>query len=359
MALLSDFDPPSSQKTQEAKNQNLRSANPVRTLMTNSGNFKTLLVFFSKMLASIVTLLSNWYKNNSKFIPHTAILLLLAIVLVSNFTQTVMANSFFLDFTTPNPDEEAAVVEEVDQYTALIKNDPILLEQYFNAQASPDGFAANIASVSTQVTSRTEPLPDNSSSQTTYFVKNGDTLSEIAMVFDVKTSTLKYINDLDSADAIKPGMKLKIPPKGYEVASSLIAKREAEKRSKLALSSRNTVARETSASRINNRPGSSSNGYAYGYCTYYVAIKRYVPGGWGNANRWFSSAKRSGYATGSAPAVGAIMVSGESGLGHVAYVERVNNDGTFVVSEMNAPRWNRISTRTIRTGYGKIVGFIY
>jgi surface antigen len=363
MSLLSDLEPPSSKQTEEIKNHNSKIKNPISSLITNFGNLKTILVIFSDKTVRLRTSFSSIYKSNSKFIPHIAILLLLAIVLVSNLTETAMAKSLFLDFTTPNPDEEAAVVKEVDQYTSLIKDDPTLLDRYFTAQTGADGFAANIISVNTQVTSRTEPLPDNSITETIYTVKNGDTLSEIAMVFDVKTSTLKYLNNIDSANAIKPGMRLKIPQKGYEVSSTLIAKREAElqKKNKLAIASRNTVARDGSGRRatVNAKPGSSSNAYPYGWCTYYVATRRYVPGGWGNAKSWLSSARRSGYATGQTPARGAIMVSAESWLGHVAYVESVNNDGTFTISEMNARGWGVTSSRKVRSDYSKIMGFVY
>jgi surface antigen len=46
-------------------------------------------------------------------------------------------------------------------------------------------------------------------------------------------------------------------------------------------------------------------------------------------------------------------------VGHVAYVERVNRDGSFVVSEMNwGWRWGVVTYRTVRSMSG-ILGFIY
>jgi surface antigen len=55
------------------------------------------------------------------------------------------------------------------------------------------------------------------------------------------------------------------------------------------------------------------------------------------------------------------MVSYEGvSLGHVAYVEAVNVDGSFVVSEMNFNGgWGRVSSRTVVPGTIYIVGFIY
>lgn len=357
MALLSDLEPPSSQTNPEVKNQKSKSG-IFSELLASLREKISKLVFFVAQFSKIPSQISLFFKNNFHLLPHAAILFLLLIVLTSNLTQTVRASTLFLDFATPNPYVEAAVAQQVDQFTPLISADNEILDKYLNAQSASDGFAMNTSSVSTALTARIEPLPDNTAGDVSYFVKSGDVLSVIAMQFDIKTSTLKYVNDLSSADAIKPGMKLKIPKKGYEVSATQIAKKEAEKTKKLA-TTKNATSSNATVNKVNIKPGSSSNGYTYGYCTYYVAIKRYVPGGWGNANRWFSSAQRGGYATGRAPAVGAIMVSGESWLGHVAYVESVNNNGTFTISEMNAKGWGVRSSRTIRNDYGKITGFIY
>ena len=104
--------------------------------------------------------------------------------------------------------------------------------------------------------------------------------------------------------------------------------------------------------------GPYPNHFAYGYCTWYVANKRFVP--WfGNAIDWWPNARSNGQAEGTVPRVGAVMVTRESGYGHVAYVESVSGDGSWTVSEMNFIGWNRVSTRTIRPGQVPLVGFIY
>jgi surface antigen len=104
--------------------------------------------------------------------------------------------------------------------------------------------------------------------------------------------------------------------------------------------------------------GQWPNRFAYGYCTWYVANRRYIP--WlGNAIDWWPNARPYGYAEGQAPRVGAVMVTRESGYGHVAYVESVNADGSWVVSEMNFVGWNQASSRTVRPGQVPLVGFIY
>jgi surface antigen len=100
------------------------------------------------------------------------------------------------------------------------------------------------------------------------------------------------------------------------------------------------------------------NHFSFGYCTWYVATKRYVP--WfGNAIEWWPNARAYGLPEGQAPRVGAIMVTRESGFGHVAYVEAVNSDGSWTVSEMNFIGWDVVDRRTLRYGQAPVVGFIY
>ena len=105
--------------------------------------------------------------------------------------------------------------------------------------------------------------------------------------------------------------------------------------------------------------------FPYGQCTWYVAQRRFVP--WrGNAWQWWWNARAYGFREGWRPQVGAIMVSGyswSSPWGHVAYVERVYSDGSFLVSEMNwwgvrGGGWGRVDYRVIRSMRG-VLGFIY
>ena len=103
-----------------------------------------------------------------------------------------------------------------------------------------------------------------------------------------------------------------------------------------------------------------NNKFPVGWCTYYVATKRNVT--WtGDAGYWYQNAAAQGYAVGPTPKVGAIMVTWESWAGHVAYVEAVNPDGSWVVSEMNWVAFDVIDERTIKPGQlgSRLVGFIY
>lgn len=99
--------------------------------------------------------------------------------------------------------------------------------------------------------------------------------------------------------------------------------------------------------------------FPYGQCTWYVATKVSIP--WlGNAWQWYGNAQAAGWATGATPRQGAILVDWDSRYyGHVAYVESVNPDGSWVVSEMNFIGWGVIDQRTIRPGEVSLIGFIY
>lgn len=112
-----------------------------------------------------------------------------------------------------------------------------------------------------------------------------------------------------------------------------------------------------------NSPVVGSGGhFPYGYCTWWVAHKRFVP--WnGDAWQWWFNAQQFGFAEGQVPQVGSIMVQGiswSSPVGHVAYVESVNPDGSFTVSEMNYGRWGVVDYRTLKSTAGlDLLGFIY
>lgn len=98
--------------------------------------------------------------------------------------------------------------------------------------------------------------------------------------------------------------------------------------------------------------------FPYGYCTYYASQRRFVP--WsGNAIAWLYGAQSFGFATGSTPQVGAIVVTSEGGkTGHVGIIDNVSGD-QITITEMNYRGFGVISSRTISSSYGAIMGYIY
>lgn len=295
----------------------------------------------------------------NQYLPHVAVVSLGLIVSITNIGHKMLALAYSPDIVTTDPSTQYSVAESVGNYTPLIQNAGALVEQSNAATASSDGFANNITTVSTAITERSDPALDNSAQTVTYTVQNGDTLSGLGMKFNVKIATLEYLNNIDNENLIKPGVQIKVPPKGYEVADSTITAWKNKKAAQLAASTKSSTSKsKKSAVKVKINPGSSQNGYPYGYCTYFVATRRFVPSSWGNAKNWLSSAKRAGYSTGQTPVAGAIMVTNESWWGHVAYVESVNGD-TITISEMNYEGWGVIDHRTISIGSGNIRGFVY
>jgi len=91
---------------------------------------------------------------------------------------------------------------------------------------------------------------------------------------------------------------------------------------------------------------SYANTYSPGYCTWFVASRRPVPSGWGNARNWLANARAAGFPTGSVPRVGAIAWTGAGSMGHVAYTERVEGNRALI-SEMNYNGLGVVSQRWV------------
>lgn len=253
-----------------------------------------------------------------------------------------------------------------------------------------------------------------------YIVQSGDTLGSIASKNKVSINTILWANDISNVDSIMPGDTLFILPvsgikylvKSGDNIDTIAAKFKADKEKIIAFNSLpangdldsgieivipdgqgeapkptttpttlpGATTPETSiidkrqyanatggtpqisggitgADRDDGKAGAGHR-FPYGYCTWYVAQKRYVP--WsGNAGTWLYHAKAGGYATGRAPRAGAIMVTTENRYyGHVALVEKVSGD-TITVSEMNYAGFAKRSTRTLSASSRAIKGFIY
>lgn len=219
-----------------------------------------------------------------------------------------------------------------------------------------------------------------------YTVQAGDTLSGVANKFNITSATLKWANNLDDADMIKPGQVLTILPvsgllytvgsgdtadsiasaysanaaqilsfnnaevKGLSAGMKIIVPDGVKQEAPKAVPATNRYSRVAGASTYRptlTRYSYGGNGYAYGFCTYYVAGRRSIPGNWQDARNWYYNAQASGFSVGSTPVPGAIAWTGAGYYGHVAYVEGVSG-GMVTISEMNFNGgWNRVSSRTV------------
>ena len=100
--------------------------------------------------------------------------------------------------------------------------------------------------------------------------------------------------------------------------------------------------------------------YTPGQCTYYVFDKRAADGNaistfWGDAKNWASQAKAAGFRVDNQPEKDAVF---QTPIG-VAYVERVNIDGSIFISEMNFIAPYITSTRTISAAEAKNYNYIH
>ncbi|HOX41163.1 MAG TPA: peptidoglycan DD-metalloendopeptidase family protein [bacterium] len=245
MTISDEFDPPSC-KNALPEDHSGQNNQILETVGSNSTPAELVGLFYSKIKAFIFT---------NKYIPHFIAVFLVVVGLTANLSDKVKA--FYLDQTLNyiEPDVENSIISSVGEYTSLIENDGEIFDKAKLAEAYTEGFIDTISTPDTQITDRTPPkpkqpeLPDNTKSTVQYVVKSGDTLTSLGWQFGVKLSTLKFVNDLDNINSIKPGTKLKIPPKGYEVSAAQIAKKESEKKAKLASASRNTVTRSSATSK--------------------------------------------------------------------------------------------------------------
>lgn len=240
-----------------------------------------------------------------------------------------------------------------------------------------------------------------------YVAVEGDTLSILATKFGVTSDSIRWSNGL-STEKIPAGKKLQIPPVSgiiYSVKNGDTPESLAQRYS----SSKEQILADNDAEIAGIKPGqqilirggiqpvvvravattSSSassfiggaakfgyNGYDYGYCTWYVANKRLaagsaMPTNLGNASTWATRAAAYGLATGRTPRVGAAVVTATRGAGHVALVERINDDGSIWISEMNssgqvsidnpakAGGWGRVDFKLIPAGAASSFGYVY
>jgi surface antigen len=99
------------------------------------------------------------------------------------------------------------------------------------------------------------------------------------------------------------------------------------------------------------------NSYARGQCTWYVAGRRQIPGGWGNAKTWYYHAIASSWKVGTVPAIAAVAWTPAGTFGHVALVEQISADSTSVyISEMN---YRAVGQKTYRWVPASSFKYIY
>lgn len=191
-----------------------------------------------------------------------------------------------------------------------------------------------------------------------YAIKSGDTIESIATTFKAEKEKIIAFNELPANGEITVGEVIIIPGGKKDEPVPSTASGSGLERRQYATPAGGTATDISSGFKKLDGKAGAGHRFPYGYCTWYVAQKRYVP--WrGNAGTWLYQAKALGYRTGRTPAVGAIVVTTENRFyGHVALVEKVSG-GNITVSEMNYVGWGKTDRRVLSASSRVIKGYIY
>ncbi len=199
-----------------------------------------------------------------------------------------------------------------------------------------------------------------------YKVVAGDTVSSVAQKFSISSDAIRWSNGI-TGDALTVGASIFLPPSEgiahlvvagdtpaslatkYHVNADQISADNDAEQSALVVGRRvfiangqiiaapaRAVSATTYAASSSFSPRYGSNGYDWGWCTYYAAGRAGAPANWGNANTWAYFARLSGWVVSSSPTAGAIFQTSSGWAGHVGIVEEVSPDGLQMkISDMN------------------------
>lgn len=240
----------------------------------------------------------------------------------------------------------------------------------------------------------------------THVVAADETIASIAEKYGITSDSVRWSNNLTS-NYVTVGKELVIPPvsgiayvvKSGDTPDSLATKYRANKSKIIAINDAEVsglvegeriiipdaaqpAVRSTTSYSAGFAWGGGSavygyNGYDYGYCTWWVAIRRIqsgrpMPANLGNAISWYGRGQRAGLGVGRTPALHAIIWTYATyGYGHVGFVERIDADGGIWVSDMNASGvdsiggsqraggWNRVSYRYLDPAKAAAAYYVY
>lgn len=180
-----------------------------------------------------------------------------------------------------------------------------------------NGLTGEYVAVGTQIL-----LPPSGVNGIVYTVVAGDTPATLAARFNTDKDLITSFNDAE-VHGLQVGERILIPDGSVQPAS---------------VASTTTYRPQTTGFAWGgNLPIYGSNGYDYGYCTWYVATRMSMPANWGNADTWPAGARASGWTVSNIPRKGGIAWGAPITM-HVAYVEDVKQEnGQYYVrySDMN------------------------
>ncbi len=318
-------------------------------------------------------------KHFHAIVPASVLIVVVGIIISANYFSSVSAQTDSLSARVFNPDSNITLDEVASTNIAkIIANDADLI-----VAGNVNNLASNVeAKVKLSINEQSyvaKPQIVATEAKTAddiveYVAKEGDTIDSIASKFSISADTVRWANDI-TGEIVAKGKKLQILPvdgllytvKDGDTAKSLASKYKADEEMIIAFNDAEvgglkdgskviipngvkpapapvitfaTVAVDTyNGPTTSSTPQYGGNKYIWGNCTWYVSnrraeIGRPVPSNLGNAGSWGYIAAASGIPVNNSPAPGAVMVEG-GGIGHVSIVERVNPDGSILISEMN------------------------
>ncbi len=201
-----------------------------------------------------------------------------------------------------------------------------------------------------------------------YKVKSDDTIQSIAEKYKADTQRVTTYNDLEQG-GLTPGLEIIIPSgvlpnterPGYVAPRPVVTNYYAN------YNFYGSGNGDVTFLYRNSAQTSDGNKNAWGNCTWYAWERRAQLGGnyrlpssaLGNAEAWAYSLSSYGYRVNNTPAPGAIMQN-RGGLGHVAVVESVGENGDVTVTEMNYGGWyNGVDRRVISAGQAGLYNYIH
>lgn len=186
-----------------------------------------------------------------------------------------------------------------------------------------------------------------------YLASKNIQLDSLAAQHEISLESIRHYNpQLDGLDTLSEGEAAFLP--GVSARSAV--------RSARRLPTSRSITSSSVGSSVNL--GETTAGFYRGYCTAWAAQRTKELGNdyvtWrGNGGAWAGNAAAQGREVNKTPAVGAIVVTNEGSVGHVAVIEEVHEDGSFTISEQNYTGWNQVSQRTLTADSSVITGIIH
>jgi len=221
--------------------------------------------------------------------------------------------------------------QDITFYTVRKHDDVNIVAAKFHVHADDIRFSNNITgdSLTTGAHLVIPPGPG-----IVYKVTNTDTIDGIISRYQANRNTFITVNDAENGN-LHVGELIWIPNAVQPVATGF--------------TSPNLFANTAFGAQAFAGSG-EDNGYAFGWCTWWVAHRRAqvgkaIPSDWGDAFSWAAAAEQQGYTVSFRPQVYAVVWF--PGINHVGFVESINSKGDVIMSEMNAVGWDTVDRRLI------------